>query len=80
MADQCIHNTMFFLSIKSPFQGDDSMVSRYYPEFKKWHIAILKANQDRDRFLFSFNGIAFDASFEKDEDLAKINEFTSYLD
>lgn len=39
------------------------MVSRYYPEFKKWHIAILKANQDRDRFLFSFNGIAFDAIF-----------------
>lgn len=39
------------------------METRYYPELKKWHIAILKANQDRDRFRFSYNGIDFDAIF-----------------
>lgn len=34
-----------------------------YPELQRWHHAIRRANQDRDRFIFSYNGIKFDAIF-----------------
>lgn len=34
-----------------------------YPELQRWHYAIKRANQDRDRFIFSYNGIKFDAIF-----------------
>lgn len=35
----------------------------YYPEFRKWHVAILRAGHDRDSFRFMFNDVEFDVIF-----------------